>query len=448
MKLVKGGNLQNEGANQIQSNAMRQLPLPEGSMPFKIDIKRAMENTIWKNKMVLGKGYPGNFRSLVHRQKEIDKIVYNLRGALRGIIPENTFIYGKMGTGKTLVTKLVTSEIEKQAPEYEKKVKVIYIQCETLHTNIAIIRELNEQLEVEKTKTGNAFDIYFKKFCKLLNIFNGILIIVLDEIDLLDDPNIINILCRLKENELGENVCIIGITNDITFGDNLNPRTKSVLAQQNIVFPPYNANQLRDILQERAEIAFEPNTLQDTVIPLCAAYAARENGDVRKAIELLRTAGEITESNGEFTITEMNVKKAQQRIEQDKLTEVIETLPTQHKIVLLSCLIQLEESKNIASQTGKIYKTYQEMSTAISLEYITQRRMTDILSELALMGIISATTQNKGRHGRTKEVTMATRTEDILNILSGDYRLKNIMEIITARINKNKQSLLLTSSPT
>ncbi len=424
-----------------QTNLICQLE-PAGSMSFKIDIKQAMSQSIWKNKMVLTKGYPGNFRSLIHRQKEIDKLVYNLRDALRGIIPANMFIYGKMGTGKTLVTKLVTSEIEKQAPEYEKKVKVIYIQCETHHTNIAVIRELNEQLEVEKTRTGNAFDMYFKKFCRLLNSFNGILIIVLDEINLLDDPNIINILCRLKENGFGENVCIIGITNDITFGDNLNARTKSVLAQQNIVFSPYDANQLRDILQERAELAFEPNSLEDTVIPLCSAYAAQENGDARKAIELLKTAGEVTESSGRLTITEEDVKKAQRRIEQDKLTEVIETLPTQHKIVLLSCLVQLEESSNIASHTGEIYRTYQEISNAISLEHITQRRMTDILSELALMGIINANTQNKGRHGRTKEVTMVTRIDDILNILSGDYRLKNVMEIVFSRINKNKQAKL------
>jgi cell division control protein 6 len=424
------------------SNEVEQLL--EGSIPFKIDIKRAMERTIWKNKRVLSKGYPGNFRSLVHRQKEIDNIVYNLSDALKGIIPANMFMYGKMGTGKTLVTKLVTSEIVKQAPEYKQKVKVIYIQCETLHTNIAIIRELNEQLETEKTKTCNAFDMYFKKFCRLLNDFSGVLIIVLDEINLLDDPNVINILCRLKENGFGENVCIIGITNDITFGDNLNARTKSVLAQQNIVFPPYDANQLKDILQERAEIAFEPNTLQDTIVPLCAAYAARENGDVRKAIELLRTAGEITEANGEFLVTEANVKKAQQRIEQDKLTELIRTLPTQHKTVLLSCLIELEESNNIGSYTGEIYKTYRELSNAISLEQITQRRMSDILSELAIMGIINATTQNKGRYGRTKEVTIVTRKEDIFNILSGDYRLNDIVEMIMAKRYKNKQSILAT----
>jgi archaeal cell division control protein 6 len=420
------------------SNEVEQLS--EGSIPFKIDIKRAMEKTIWKNKRVLSKGYPGNFRSLVHRQKEIDNIVYNLSDALKGIIPANMFMYGKMGTGKTLVTKLVTSEIVRQTPEYKQKVKVIYIQCETLHTNIAIIRELNEQLETEKTKTCNAFDMYFKKFCRLLNDFNGVLIIVLDEIDLLDDPNVINILCRLKENDFGENVCIIGITNDITFGDNLNARTKSVLSQQNLVFPPYDANQLKDILQERAEIAFEPNTLQDTIVPLCAAYAARENGDVRKAIELLRTAGEITEANGESLVTEANVKKAQQRIEQDKLTELIRTLPTQHKTVLLSCLI--EESDNLASHTGEIYKMYRELSNAISLEQITQRRMSDILSELAIMGIINAITQNKGRYGRTKEVTVVTRTEDIFNILSGDYRLNDVVEMIKAKRHKNKQSKL------
>lgn len=424
----------------IPSNEIEQLS--EGFTPFKIDIQSVMTKTIWKNKQVLSKGYPGVFRSLVHRKKEIDEILFNLKDALRGMIPANMFMYGKMGTGKTLVTKLVTSEIVKQAPEYGKKIKVVYIQCETLHTDIAILRELNEQLETQKTKTCNAFDMYFKKFCRLLTDFNGILIIVLDEINLLDNPDIINSLCRLKENGQSENVCIIGITNDINFGDNLNARTKSVMAQKNIVFPPYDANQLRDILYERAEIAFEPNTLEDTVVPLCAAYAAQENGDVRKAIELLRTAGEITESNGESIITEANVKKAQQKIEQDKFTEVIKTLPGQHKIVLLACLIRLEESNNNTPHTGEIYNTYKEISTTIAMESITQRRMSDILSELALMGIINAHTQNKGKYGRTKEVTIPTRLDDIYDVLSDDFRLNNIARGIIAKRCKTKQSIL------
>ncbi len=96
------------------------------------------------------------------------------------------------------------------------------------------------------------------------------------------------------------------------------------------------------------------------------------------------------------------------------------------------------------SYTGEIYKTYRELSNAISLEQITQRRMSDILSELAIMGIINATTQNKGRHGRTKEVTIVTRTEDIFNVLSGDYRLNDVVEMIIAKGHKNKQSILTT----
>jgi hypothetical protein len=136
-------------------------------------------------------------------------------------------------------------------------------------------------------------------------------------------------------------VSIMGISNDLKFTDFLDPRVKSSLGEEEIVFPPYDANQLRDILRHRADVAFKPDVLTDDVIPLCAAFAAQEHGDARRALDLLRCAGEFAERDGVEVVSAEHVRRAQEKIELDRIVEAVRTLPTQSKLVLLA-IIELE----------------------------------------------------------------------------------------------------------
>ena len=87
--------------------------------------------------------------------------------------------------------------------------------------------------------------------------------------------------------------------------------------------PPYNAEQLIDILRIRAELGFRSGALDDVVIPLCAALSAQEHGDARRAIDILRIAGEIAEGNGANKIEEMDVRKAFVKVENDMVLSLI-----------------------------------------------------------------------------------------------------------------------------
>ncbi len=424
--------------NTVQKKAEGTFKLMQKCEEVETDLQfeQLIGSSIWHNKKCLDKGYTPIDVKIMHRKKEIETYMRHLSDALQNIVPGNLFIYGKIGTGKTMITKLVTSQLEKKALEYGVKVKAVYIQCEASSTNTAVFRVINNSLMVETgmeiTKTANSFNIYFMKFCQLMKRLNGILIIIFDEIDKLDNPDILNLLSRVKESGfLDENVCIIGITNDIGFEENLDARTMSVLSRTNIIFSPYNANQLRDILQQRAEMAFKPGVLEEAVIPICAAYAAQEHGDARKALELLRVGGIIAVERGEKKVTEEHVKIAKDRIEQDKATEIIRTLPTHSKLVLASCIINLSKETSYKSHTGEIYNTYKDFCMKVGLEVMTQRRITDFLSELSALGLINAITICKGRHGRTKEVTLAVTMGSALDVLVEDYRLKSLKDTLT-----------------
>jgi len=235
-----------------------------------------------------------------------------------------------------------------------------------------------------------------------------VVIIILDEIDSLvkkvGDDFLYN-FTRINQDLKRAKVSIIGITNDLHFINILDPRVKSSLGEEEILFPPYNATELRDILKQRSSFGFQTNVLSEEVIPKCAALAAQEHGDARRALDLLRVAGEITERQNDKKITEKHVDMALEKIDYDRVIEFVKSLPKQTKLVLLSIIV-LDENEQDNIQTGDVYSVYEDKCKECGLHPLTQRRTSDLLSELDMMGVINAKIISLGRYGRTREIKL------------------------------------------
>ncbi len=279
--------------------------------------------------------------------------------------------------------------------------------------------------------TGWPTDRVYSVFFDAVDYSERVVVIMLDEIDKLveksGDDTLYN-LSRMNSELQNSRVSIIGISNDLKFTDFLDPRVKSSLGEEEIVFPPYDANQLRDILQHRAEVAFKTDVLSPDVIPLCAAFAAQEHGDARRALDLLRTAGELAERAQAETIIEEHVRQAQDKIELDRVVEVVRTLPTQSKLVLFS-IILLEKNGVHSINTGEVFNIYKRLCEEIDADVLTQRRVTDLISELDMLGIVNAVVVSKGRYGRTKEISLSVPLEETEVVLLSDSRLSDIDDI-------------------
>jgi cell division control protein 6 len=273
--------------------------------------------------------------------------------------------------------------------------------------------------------TGWPTDQVYMELVNLIDSLGGVHVIVLDEIDKLvkksGDETLYN-LTRINSDLKNAKVSMIGISNDLRFTHYLDPRVLSSLSEEELVFPPYDAPQLWDILRQRADIAFDENVLDEPVIPLCAALAAQEHGDARRALDLLRVSGELAERKGEQTVNEEHVRKAQQKIETDSLIECISTLPTQSKAVLCA-MVALSESSKQGFTTGEVAQVYREVAKLMDLDVLTHRRITDLISELSMLGIISTRVVSRGRYGRTKEMWFATSTKRIQGTLLKDPRI-------------------------
>ena len=191
---------------------------------------------------------------------------------------------------------------------------------------------------------------------------------------------------RVNSDLLRSRVSIIGISNDLKFTEFLDPRVKSSLGEDEIIFPPYDAEQIREILEQRANVAFCPGVPQESVIPLCAAFAAQEHGDARRALDLLRISGELAERvTLSFRSAEEHVRQAREKIEQDRVEEVIKTLPTQSKLVLYS-IVLLEEQGTRNITTSAVYNMYKQLCPLVETDYLTHRRITDLIAELDMLG--------------------------------------------------------------
>jgi len=349
--------------------------------------------------------------TIPHRDKEINTLASILAPSLKGGKPSNIFIYGMTGTGKTLVTRYVGNELERMSNQGTNQVKIIYVNCKmkrTTDTEYRLLAELSRILGQEVPITGLPTEQVYKTFFSALDSTNWIVIVILDEIDALvnkmGDDFLYN-FTRINQELKKAKVSIIGITNDLHFIDILDPRVKSSLSEEEILFPPYNAVELQDILKQRVYLGFDQGAISEEVIPKCAALAAQEHGDARRALDLLRVAGEIGERQNDSKITEEHVDSALEKIDYDRIMESVKSLPKQTKSLLWS-VIELEEKGEKDMQTGDIYTVYEETCKECALHPLTQRRVSDLISELDMMGIINARIISLGRYGRTREVNL------------------------------------------
>lgn len=390
---------------------------------------------IFKNREYLRPTYtPGE---LPHREEQIHQLARILVAPMRGETPSNVFIYGKTGTGKTATVKYVTKELEKVAERAPRKVEVVYINCELVNTQYRILATLANtflskmrgngtelpDLPKEVPMTGWPTDQVYKCFFDALDSNKQLAVIVLDEIDKLvlkSGDEVLYNLTRVNSDFNNAKISIIGISNDLNFMNYLDPRVKSSLGEEELVFSPYNALQLKDILGRRAAMSFVDGSLADGVISLCAAHAAREHGDARRALDMLRVAGELAEREGAETVTVGHVRQAFQKIEKDTMLEVIRTLPTQSKLVLYSVIL-LDEKGVRKIITGDVYNVYRTVCRQVSLDILTQRRVSDLISELDMMGIINARIISKGRYGRTKEIVLNVQPLQARAAIQEDY---------------------------
>jgi archaeal cell division control protein 6 len=379
---------------------------------------------LFQNHVALSPDYiPG---SLPFRENQIKMVAQVLAPILHESKPSNLLLYGKTGTGKTAVARLV---VDRLAEEKNSGIRTVYVNSRIAGTEYRTLFKLAEALPMDEKDrippTGLSIGEVISRIFTNIQKHRIHCVLVLDEIDYLvkaygDDT--LYQFTRAGEQTGPGFLTVVGISNDLKFKEALDPRVLSSLGEEEMVFPPYTTDELRAILTARAKVAFRPGVVTEDGLNLCAALAGSEHGDARRAVDLLRISGEIAERDGKHHIDQDCVKTASERVESDRVEDALRSLPIQNKVILL---VAAKFSKG--TNSGDLYLAYENLTQKLGIDPLTQRRVSGIVAELDLLGLLEAAVVSKGRRGRTKKIRLLISPDTLNQVLGEDTQLLSLL---------------------
>jgi len=376
---------------------------------------------------------------IVGRDEQLQKVTKMLRVALGDNRPPNLFLYGPSGTGKSLITKAVCKNISQICETRDIRFGTIEVNCQDLDTLGVAVYELTEQaaaeadVDVEVPKHGVATKEKWDELYRIVNENFDSVVFVLDELDMLvgrrdkQDPAFSRLLYQLSRaganDELTAFISVVAISNDTKMMESVGSRALSSFTPEDVHFDDYDANQLQSILRRRQDAFFE-DVVDEDVIPLAAAFAAQTHGDARKAIDLMRVAGELAEREGDERVQEEHVRQAQDKVEKNRVLEVVRGISTQKKLCLYATAAVAQHTKDGTARSTIGYRVYQFLTDSIDADQYHQETYVNKMKELTTYSLVDFERRSHGpSSGMFLEFQFGERPETILDTLREDSRL-------------------------
>lgn len=350
--------------------------------------------TIFADKEVLNESYQP--KTILKRNEEIEDYRYALQDILFGREPENIMLYGKAGLGKTAVTTYMMNALNEEVKTREEAddLHIHEVNCNGKTLFMVVHSLVNTLLPPDASSfpkrglgTGDAFDELYQQFDRIGSTH----LFVFDEIDHLDEVNMLLYeLPRARSNDhISEaRIGIIGISNNYTFRKSLSSKVKDTLMETEISFSPYDATELRTILEERANQAFVDGGCDQSAIAMAAAISAQDMGNARQAIDLLRVGGEVAEREDDECVTDDHIEAARELVQRGRLSNRIRD-QTDHAQYILEMIARLEDSGETPVRSKTIQENYERVAELWAADPLTTlKSVQDHLSDLYMLGFL------------------------------------------------------------
>ncbi|MEM1550579.1 MAG: AAA family ATPase [Candidatus Bathyarchaeia archaeon] len=310
-------------------------------------------------------------KRLPHREQQISMLLSIYGGILEdvwGAYPRFIEVVGPTGTGKTCTTIKFGEIISESARKKGINLQHIYINCKVDGTTRYVLyNNLVKKVTLKLSTKSLSPEEMIRQLIEYLRFEEIFLLITFDEIDYFVQMNpkehIIYDLTRIPEIQPGTPIPIIGgifVARSLKWHDLLEPGERSTLGRGIIEFPKYTSKQIRDILADRVEEAFQPNVVLDEALDLISDITANPpiNGDVRVGLEILYYSGTLAENTSSTKVTPEHVRKVYSQINPTITAEDILSLDRDSRMVLLALVRGLKTFKSPYISLSVLRKFY------------------------------------------------------------------------------------------
>jgi len=341
------------------------------------------ESKIFKKEDVLSPEYLPEM--LPFRESKIRQIADNLLAAASNRKPQNTFLFGPPGIGKTASARFVFREFEDFS-----RIKAIYINCWDYRTAHAVLAKIAIDMGIFVPRKGIAKDEVLEKVIETCKKTNKGFVVCLDEVDQLEQEALYDLL-RINQY-VATPFGLVFISNNPHVFMDCEPRIRSSLDVDEVEFQPYSLDEMKKILDERAKYSF--NNVEQGVVLLCANHAVKNGGDVRIGLQCLMKAGRLAEQEHANMLQVNHAKKILHDVKPVKPEILLEKVNDTEKII-----VDIAREKKMLS--GELYGEYCRRVG----KPINERSFRDCLNHLAEIGLIQAKERKHGIRGQATEIT-------------------------------------------
>ncbi len=262
----------------------------------------------------------------LHRDTQLQSLMYCIRPALNGKRPLNSLCIGAPGTGKTTAVQKVFEEIE----HHTQNVVPVLVNCQVNSTRYAVFSQIFKKIiGFAPPASGTSFKKIFGEVSKYIVEHEKVLLVALDDMNYLFYENeaneVLYSLLRAHETHPGARMGVIAILSDTGVPHILDPKVESVFLPEEVKLPQYSYDEIYDILSNRVKLGFYPNALDDSVLRNIAQYTF-SLGDLRVGIDLLKRAGLNAENRASKTIAQEDIESAYEKSRLVHLSYMMRTL--------------------------------------------------------------------------------------------------------------------------
>ena len=363
------------------------------------------------------------------RDAEVKELSSHFAPLLRDDHPCHIAIWGKTGTGKTLTIMYFLKLLSEICHTEKIPMRHVHLDLSNPRPCFRALNDLACLLNASKRyEKGISLEEMMFHIEKKLSRYHGYLVLFIDEVDNVrhDKDNFLTFLVRRLPQQIPAKLILVLVSNRLDWPDRLDPRVKSFLRMNELIFEPYDAVDLQHILRIRVEKALDPGSVEPGVIEKIAALASREHGDARKAVQLLAKSAYLAEKAGTKLTTDI-IDHAANELETDRYLTLVRTGPRQMKAVMAAIIEAKRQLKKHILGTGEAYEAYKAFCKKADTRSLTGRAFGDLLAELDLYCLIRCRIVSRGRYGRSREIILDLPdelTDHIYRSILSDFEIR------------------------